>query len=104
MRQFGHEIKRLRVKANISLREFARELGHSAAFQSDIEHGRRFPSESVLQKMVKRLGSAEANARLIAAAPELLAALVALQNTEFETVDEFYLITQAAIDKATKPC
>lgn len=51
----GDEIRRLRLKADITLRSFARKLGHTAAHQSDIEHGRRMPSEEVLRKTVQEL-------------------------------------------------
>ena len=51
----GREIKRLRLKAEVTLREFARRLGISPAHQSDIEHGRRRPSLELLRKMAKEL-------------------------------------------------
>jgi len=51
----GDEIRRLRLKADITLRAFAKQLGHTAAHQSDIEHGRRMPSERVLRKIADRL-------------------------------------------------
>jgi transcriptional regulator with XRE-family HTH domain len=48
----GQRIRELREERDISLREFARRLdGLSAAHVSDIELGRRFPSEDVLLKM-----------------------------------------------------
>lgn len=52
----GGKIRDLREKAHISLRELARELDISAPFLSDIELGRRFPSEEVLAKLAMRLG------------------------------------------------
>ena len=51
----GGEIRRLRLEADITLRAFAEQLGHTAAHQSDIEHGRRMPSERVLRKIAERL-------------------------------------------------
>ena len=54
----GEEIRRLRLNADITLRAFAKQLGHTAAHQSDIEHGRRMPSEGVLR------GTAEALAHV----------------------------------------
>ena len=53
----GAEIRRLRLKADITLRAFAQQLGHTAAHQSDIEHGRRMPSERVLVKIANRLAN-----------------------------------------------
>ena len=51
----GDEIRRLRLNADITLRAFAEQLGHTATHQSDIEHGRRMPSERVLRKIADRL-------------------------------------------------
>jgi transcriptional regulator with XRE-family HTH domain len=45
----GAEIKRLRLKAGISLRAFATRIRISAPHQSDIENGRRLPSDKVLR-------------------------------------------------------
>lgn len=52
MKTLGEKIRELRESKDMSLREFARLLGDlSAAFVSDVELGRRFPSEKVLAKM-----------------------------------------------------
>lgn len=52
----GQRIRELREERDISLREFARRLdGLSAAHVSDIELGRRFPSEDVLLRMAQVL-------------------------------------------------
>lgn len=57
MKTLGEYIRELRDKKDISLREFAEKLGGlSAAFLSDIELGRRYPSEKVLRDMAKILG------------------------------------------------
>lgn len=53
----GHAIRRLRLQAGYTLRGFAEEIGISAAHQSDIEHGRRAPSEKVLLETAKKLAS-----------------------------------------------
>ncbi len=47
----GQKIHELRDKADLSLRELALKMGVSAPFLSDIELGRRFPSEEVLAKL-----------------------------------------------------
>ena len=47
----GQKIKELRDTADLSLRELATKLGVSAPFLSDIELGRRFPSEEVFAKL-----------------------------------------------------
>jgi len=53
----GEYIRQLRDKKDFSLREFAEKLGGlSAAFLSDIELGRRYPSEKVLEDMARVLG------------------------------------------------
>lgn len=51
----GEKIKELRNKLDMSLRELARRIKISAPFLSDIELGRRFPSEEVLQALAKEL-------------------------------------------------
>lgn len=51
-RTLGTEIRRLRTEANITLRDFAKALKISAAYQSDIEHDRRRPPDPLLKKMV----------------------------------------------------
>lgn len=51
----GQRIRELRESKDFSLRELAKKLDVSAAFLSDIELGRRFPSDEVLAKMSKIL-------------------------------------------------
>lgn len=57
----GSEIRRLRLEAEFTLRGFAKKLSHTAAHQSDIEHGRRMPSEDVLRRTVEALTHVGAN-------------------------------------------
>ena len=56
MKTLGEYIRELREKNDLSLREFAKRLNLSAPFVSDIELGRRYPSEDVLEKIAKTLG------------------------------------------------
>jgi len=57
MQTLGHRIHQLREEKDLSLREFARQLGDiSPAHISDIENGRRNPSDELLQKMARVLG------------------------------------------------
>src|SRR5438132_446625 len=52
MQTLGQRIRELRDAKDMSLREFARKLDDlSAAFVSDVELGRRFPSDKVLARM-----------------------------------------------------
>ena len=52
----GQRIRELRDHKDLSLRDFAKKLGGlSAAHLSDIELGRRFPSEELLVKMAHSL-------------------------------------------------
>ncbi len=55
----GQKIKELREKLDLSLRELATRLdnGASATHLSDIEQGNRFPSEELLAKLAKALGT-----------------------------------------------
>jgi transcriptional regulator with XRE-family HTH domain len=48
-------MRRRRDKLDLSLREFAKQLDCSAAFISDIELGRRHPSEKVLAHIARVL-------------------------------------------------
>lgn len=53
----GERIRELREEKDISLRELSRKLDISPAFVSDIELGRRNPSDEVLGRMAKLLGT-----------------------------------------------
>lgn len=53
----GERIRQLREEKDISLRELAREIGVSAAFLSDVELGRRYPSDKHLATIVRVLGT-----------------------------------------------
>lgn len=53
--QIGEKIKNERIKKKISLREFSRKLGISAAYLVDIEKGRRLPNHELLQKIADDL-------------------------------------------------
>lgn len=56
MKTLGQRIRELREMKDLSLREFAKRLGGlSAAFLSDVELGRRHPSEKVLAQMARVL-------------------------------------------------
>jgi len=52
----GERIRELRDNRDLSLRELAAKLGCSAPFISDVELGRRYPSEKVLKDMARVLG------------------------------------------------
>src|SRR5215813_1224186 len=51
----GQRLRELRDKADLSVRELAKRIGVSSPFLSDIELGRRFPSEEILGKLAKAL-------------------------------------------------
>jgi transcriptional regulator with XRE-family HTH domain len=58
LKTVGERIRELREEKDLSLREFAKKLGGlSAAFLSDIELGRRHPSDKVLVRMAQVLGT-----------------------------------------------
>jgi transcriptional regulator with XRE-family HTH domain len=57
IKTLGQRIRELREQKDISLRELAKWLRVSAAFLSDVELGRRYPSEEVLQKLADYLGT-----------------------------------------------
>ena len=55
MKTLGERIRELRMERDFSLRELARDLEVSAAFLSDIELGRRYPSDDLLSSIARRL-------------------------------------------------
>jgi transcriptional regulator with XRE-family HTH domain len=62
MKTLGQRIRELRDEKDLSLREFAKKLGGlSAAFLSDVELGRRHPSDEVLAEMARVLGTTAAD-------------------------------------------
>jgi transcriptional regulator with XRE-family HTH domain len=68
--RLGERIRQLREERDLSLRELARQLeGGSAAHLSDIELGRRLPSEELLRQIAMKLGVAYAELEELDARP-----------------------------------
>ncbi|MGA8810708.1 MAG: helix-turn-helix transcriptional regulator [Thermoanaerobaculia bacterium] len=64
MKTLGERIKELRDKADLSLRDLGKEAGGlSPVFLSDIELGRRFPSEEALTQIARALKTTLADLR-----------------------------------------
>jgi transcriptional regulator with XRE-family HTH domain len=57
MKTFGERIRELREREDISVREFAKKLKVTPPFWSDVELGRRHPSEEVLARAAKLLNT-----------------------------------------------
>ena len=53
----GQKIRELRGKQDLSLRELAKKIDVSAAFLSDIELGRRYPSDKILLRISQIIGT-----------------------------------------------
>lgn len=51
----GECIRQLREETDLSLRELARRIGVTAPFLSDVELGRRFPSDKHLEAIARAL-------------------------------------------------
>lgn len=51
----GDRIKELRLGQGVSLRKFAEKIEITPSFMSDIELGRRYPSDDVLKTIAKHL-------------------------------------------------
>lgn len=51
----GEKIRELRLAAGMSLRQLARTVHRSPPFISDVELGRRFPSDEVLRAIAEEL-------------------------------------------------
>ena len=56
-KSLGDHIRELREAQDLSLREFAKKLNLSAPFVSDVELGRRHPSDKFLADMARLLGT-----------------------------------------------
>jgi transcriptional regulator with XRE-family HTH domain len=57
MKTLGEHIRKLRDEADLSVRELAKRIKVSAPFLSDVELGRRHPSEDVLKTLAVALGT-----------------------------------------------
>lgn len=57
MKSLGDRLRELRDARDLSVRELSRRIGRSAATISDIELGRRYPSDEVLAELAKELGT-----------------------------------------------
>jgi len=57
MKPLGEHIRQLREKLDISGRELAKKIKVSAPFLSDVELGRRHPSEEVLKAIAAALST-----------------------------------------------
>lgn len=57
MKTLGERIRELREATDLSLRELAGKIEVSAAFMSDVELGRRYPSDKHLAALAKELGT-----------------------------------------------
>jgi len=57
MKTLGDRVRELREGKDLSVRELARKMKRSAATISDIELGRRYPSDEVLAELARELGT-----------------------------------------------
>jgi transcriptional regulator with XRE-family HTH domain len=71
IKTLGQFIRERREKKDISLRELARKVSVSAAFLSDVELGRRFPSDDLLPKIAKALETTVEELRAYDARPPI---------------------------------
>ena len=53
----GTHLRMLREEEDVSLRELARKIGCSPAYLSDVELGRRFPTDDMFERIAKSLGT-----------------------------------------------
>jgi transcriptional regulator with XRE-family HTH domain len=71
MKTFGEYIRELREKHDWSVRELAKKLRVSAPFLSDVELGRRHPSDDVLERLASVLGTTTEDLRKFDARPPM---------------------------------
>lgn len=57
MKSLGERLRELRAAADLSLRELGKKLGVSPAFLSDVELGRRHPTDKLLEEIARKLGA-----------------------------------------------
>jgi transcriptional regulator with XRE-family HTH domain len=57
MKPLGERIRELREQRDLSVRELAKKIKISAPFLSDVELGRRHPSDEVLETIASALGT-----------------------------------------------
>ena len=57
MKTLGERIRELRENRDLSLRELASRIAVSAAFMSDVELGRRYPSDKHMLEIAAALGA-----------------------------------------------
>lgn len=57
----GMYLRELREQADVSLRELAKKIGCSPAFLSDVELGRRFPTDEMFERIANSLGTTAAD-------------------------------------------
>jgi transcriptional regulator with XRE-family HTH domain len=105
MMTLGQRIRELREEKDLSLRELAKKLGVSAAFLSDIELGRRFPSEKVLVSIAQALDTALEDLRQYDTRPPVedlkrLASSNPLYGVAFRKVIDKEITAQELIDFA----
>ena len=63
MKTLGEYVRERREEKDLSVRELARRLKLSAPFLSDVELGRRHPSDEVLAKLARELDTTLAELR-----------------------------------------
>lgn len=61
MRTFGEQLRELRLQKGLTLRELCRRANISPSFLSDIELGRRHPSERTSKSISKALETSSAS-------------------------------------------
>jgi transcriptional regulator with XRE-family HTH domain len=55
MKTLGQRMRELREEKNVSLRELARKIRVSAPFLSDVELGRRYPTDKIVASIAEAL-------------------------------------------------
>jgi transcriptional regulator with XRE-family HTH domain len=71
MKTLGDRIRELREKHDFSVRELAKKLAVSPPFLSDVELGRRHPSDDVLARLASALGTTSDDLRRYDSRPPL---------------------------------
>ena len=100
--KMGAEIRRLREVRGISLRELGRRAEVSPSFLSEIEGGRSYPSESVLERFAEALKVSAAGLRSLDTRP-CLTKLRKVLESEPAWGQAFEKLAAAAAKKKVSP-
>lgn len=98
----GARLRELREERNLGLRELARRTGVSPSFLSEIESGRRSPSDTVLEKLTAELEVGSEELRTLHAG-KIAGDLKDLMESDTSWVPVLFKLAEKARQRALNP-